>query len=104
MSSREDRVPLTAEDAGIVKGMVDRGDVQSDIAAFFGVNGGRISEINTGKRFREIIAAPAGALPPPGPYPVGRSAVRARQTLEALQELIEQALADISLFEGIGNK
>jgi hypothetical protein len=29
--------------------MIVRGDRQSDIAAYFGVNGGRIAEINTDK-------------------------------------------------------
>jgi hypothetical protein len=60
---------LTAEDAAIIKGMLARHDDQSDIAACFLVNGGRISEINTGKRFPEVMPAPADALPPPPPYP-----------------------------------
>jgi hypothetical protein len=60
---------LTAEDAGLIKGMLDRGDDQSDIAACFLVNGGRISEINTGKRFPEVEASPLDTLPPPPPYP-----------------------------------
>jgi len=60
---------LNAADAALVKGMLARGDRQSDIAAFFKVNGGRISEINTGKAF--IYVKPANDnLPPPGPYSV----------------------------------
>jgi len=38
--------------------MLSAGLRQSDIAALFGVNGGRISEINTGKRFAEVTPAP----------------------------------------------
>lgn len=61
---------LTPADAHVVKGMLLRGDRQSDIAAYFSVNAGRISEINTGKRFGEVPAAPSAMLPLPGPYDV----------------------------------
>jgi hypothetical protein len=96
------RQPLTREDAALVKGMLQRGDIQSEIAAYFGgANSGRISEINTGQRFADVKPAPLSALPPPGPYPIGRSGLRARQTLEALGELIKQALKDIETYEGL---
>ena len=36
---------LDETDAAIAKGMISRGDRQHDIAAWFGVNGGRIGEI-----------------------------------------------------------
>jgi hypothetical protein len=49
--------------------MLDRKDKQHDIAAFFGVNGGRIADISTGKTFPNV-AAYRGELPPPGPYNV----------------------------------
>lgn len=62
---------LTAGDAAVIKGMLARGDLQSDIAAWFRCNGGRISEINTGKTFCDILAVPVDKLPPPGPYQVG---------------------------------
>ena len=39
---------LTDEEIAIVKGMIVRGDRQHDIAAYFGVNGGRIGEISKG--------------------------------------------------------
>ena len=42
---------LTYEDAIKIHGMIMQGMKQHDIAAKFGVNQGRISEINTGKRF-----------------------------------------------------
>ena len=61
-------IRLTAGDAAIVKGMRLRGDRQHDIAAFFGVNPGRVAEICIGKRFAAVVPAPAENLPPPGPY------------------------------------
>lgn len=65
-------ISLTEDDAAIVKGMLARGDRQHDIAAWFGVNGGRIGEIASRKRFRGVEAAPTQLLPPPGPYLSGR--------------------------------
>ena len=65
-------IVLTDHDASVVKGMLLRGDRQQDIAAWFGVNGGRISEINTGDEFWWVDAAPDEYLPPQGPYHVGQ--------------------------------
>ena len=59
---------LTAEDASLIRGMIERGDRHHDIAAFFGVNQGRIAEIKEGSRFPGIPAARAEDLPPKGPY------------------------------------
>ena len=39
---------LTEQDAALIRGMIDRGDRHHDIAAFFGVNQGRIAEIKMG--------------------------------------------------------
>jgi hypothetical protein len=63
-------ITLSAADAAKVKAMLARGDRQSDIAAYFSVNGGRISEINTGKTFPSVTAAAPRDVPPPGPYDV----------------------------------
>ena len=46
--------------------MVARGDRDHDIAAWFGVNQGRIAEVKEGK-YGTIAAAPANQLPPRGP-------------------------------------
>ncbi|MPZ58461.1 MAG: hypothetical protein GEU91_18605 [Rhizobiales bacterium] len=92
-------MPLNDQEIAVVKGMIARGDRQHDIAAYFGVNGGRIGEINTGKRGDGVAAAQANALPPAGPYLAGRSALRARDTLVALRELIDEAVRDIDLYE-----
>ena len=45
---------IDAPDAAVVKGMLSRGDRQHDIAAWFGVNGGRIAEIHSGEKFEHI--------------------------------------------------
>jgi hypothetical protein len=47
---------LSERDAALVKGMLYRGDRQHDIAAWFGVNGGRIAEIATGHTFSWVDA------------------------------------------------
>lgn len=67
-------VRLNEDDAAIAKGMLARGDRQHDIAAWFGVNGGRIAEISTGAKFSKIEPADQATLPPPGPYLSGRQA------------------------------
>lgn len=87
---------LSKGEIALVKGMLARGDRQSDIAAYFGVNGGRIAEINTGATGGEIAAALPNDLPPAGPYFIsGRSTIRAEETLLALRDLIDGAIADI---------
>lgn len=86
----------------VVKGMILRGDRQSDIAAYFGVNGGRISEVNTEQKGAEVSAAPQDQLPPRGPYfASGRSTIRATQTLTALRDLIDQTLEEMRNFENV---
>jgi hypothetical protein len=61
-------IRLTKPDAAIAKGMLLRGDRQSDIAAWFGCNAGRIAEIATGATFASTMAAEQSDLPPRGPY------------------------------------
>jgi hypothetical protein len=65
-------ISLNAEDARIVKGMLARGDRQHDVAAYFGVNGGRIAEIAKGKAFASVRPASLELLPHKGPYLSGR--------------------------------
>jgi hypothetical protein len=85
-------IRLSAADAAIVKAMLDRGDRQHDIAAWFGVNSGRIASIALGGRFREVEPA-TGNLPPPGPYLAGRDAHAAMFALEEAGRTINAALA-----------
>lgn len=86
---------LTAADAAVVKGMLARGDRQHDIAAWFGVNGGRIAEIATGYRYPLVDPAEPEDLPPPGPYPAGRVAVKAIAALSAAKAALASAEAMI---------
>jgi hypothetical protein len=62
-----------AADAALVKGMLKRGDPTHDVAAWFGVNSGRIAAVKKGykegAKFRDVPPAPEHSLPPPGPYP-----------------------------------
>ena len=50
-------IRLTDKDAAIIKGMLARGDRQHDIAAWFGVNGGRVAGIANGKTHQSVKAA-----------------------------------------------
>ena len=95
---------LSDAEISIVKGMLARGDVQSHIAAYFGGgNSGRISEINTGRRGTGIAAAPERDLPPPGPYFIsGRASIRAKETLKALRDLIDETLTEMDDWENRG--
>ena len=72
-------------DAGIVKGMLKRGDRQHDVAAWFGVNGGRIAEINTGKRFGGVEPVALTHLPPSGPYISGERSSEIRKELAEIK-------------------
>lgn len=85
-------ISLTEADAATAKGMLARGDRQHDVAAWFGVNGGRIAELATGRAFWWIApAAVDNNLPPPGPYPCGRVATVAIQALDAAEAAIDAA-------------
>ena len=88
---------LNDGEIAVVKGMLSCGDRQHDIAAYFGINGGRIAEISTGQIGSEVTTSPAEDLPPAGPYMAGRSALRARDTLSALRDLIQGAIDYIDL-------
>lgn len=85
-------ISLTEADAAVAKGMLLRGDRQHDIAAWFGVNGGRIAELAKGKQFRWVLPAPLDDhLPPPGPYPCGKEATAALDALAAAEAALEAA-------------
>lgn len=88
-------ITLTSKDASIVKAMLARGDRQHDIAAWFGVNGGRIGEIATGARYGWAEPASEAELPPRGPYPAGRVAIEAMAALAAAKAALASAEAMI---------
>ena len=87
-------ISLTEDDAAIVKGMLARGDRQHDIAAWFGVNGGRIAEVATGARFPNV-ATQTSDLPPPGPYLSGRDSQRAKELLAEIRGKLQTYLNEI---------
>src|SRR4051812_40337103 len=84
-------IVLGSVDAAIIKSLLRRGDRQHDIAAWFGVNGGRIAEIATGQRFAHVPPAPPTDLPPPGPYPAAKVAVAAISALAQAKEALAGA-------------
>jgi hypothetical protein len=86
---------LSAGDAAVAKGMLRRGDRQHDVAAWFGINPGRIAEIACGRTFAWVDAAGEDGLPPPGPYSSGKHATaisvalaEARGALAKLEEIV----------------
>lgn len=80
------------KDTRIVKGMLDRGDRQHDIASFFGVNGGRIAEVATGNcDYPTAPALPENELPPPGPYVGAKTVFEIEQTLKDAIEFLREA-------------
>jgi hypothetical protein len=93
--SKSAGIRLSERDAAIVKGMLARGDRQSDIAAFFKVNGGRICEVNTGAKFAGVRAAPPDQLPPPGSFRLERIAGWGLHPLESAALSRRTPVADV---------
>ena len=90
-------ISLAQTDAAIIKGMLARGDRQHDIAAWFGVNGGRIADIATGAKFSWVAVAPGDQLPPPGPYLNGRAAQAAVAALAEARAALAMAELQIKI-------
>ncbi|MBX5221423.1 hypothetical protein HJC04_14010 [Rhizobium sp. NLR8a] len=86
---------LSLQDASLVKGMIRRGDRHHDIAAWFGVNQGRIAEVNDGHLHPTARIASADQLPPPGPYSSGQAAYMAITALEEAKLALETAAKNI---------
>jgi hypothetical protein len=86
-------ISLSEAEASLIKGMHARGDRQQDIAAWFGVNSGRIAEIIHGMKFPSATVAPTDKLPPQGPYLAGRDAQAAMIALEEAAQTIHAALS-----------
>lgn len=88
--------------------MAARGDRSHDIAAWFGVNQGRIAEAKAGE-YGTLQAAPPHALPPQGPPGVKGRRLRAavENAMEALRsgnsekamELLGRALGEYDSHE-----
>ena len=88
-------ISLSERDASLVKGMLYRGDRQHDIASWFGVNGGRIAEISTRKKFGHVLME-TDSLPPPGPYLSGKDIFKAKNKLDLLVKKYQNKLEEIS--------
>ncbi len=83
---------LGYRDIQIVKGMLERGDKQHDIASYFGVNGARIAEVATGNcDYPNAAPWPREKLPPPGPYVGAKSVFEITEILEEARDLINGA-------------
>jgi len=84
-------IQLTKADAALVKGMLNRGDRQHDIAAWFGVNSGRIADINTRSKFSEVLMQ-KDQLPPAGPYISSKKTYESKKSLETVNDEIKQII------------
>src|ERR1700688_1746256 len=93
---------LKRSDAPIIMGMVARGDRDHDIAAWFGVNQGRIAEVKAGSKFGIVAAAQSNQLPPKGPPGIKGRRLRG-DIQKALDALNDDDLQKVRIFleEGI---
>ncbi|MFQ8430248.1 hypothetical protein [Amaricoccus sp. W119] len=94
MKAPSSGIKLDEHDAAVVKGMLERGDRQHDIAAWFGVNGGRIAEISNGSKFKDV-AAKSEDLPPAGPYTAMKSVKEARANLKKIREKLAGLIDEV---------
>jgi hypothetical protein len=79
-------ITLWNDDVKVALGMVARGDRDHDIAAWFGVNQGRIAEAKAGSH-GQLTPTSADQLPPSGPPGVkGR---RLRNALNNIGEVLQ---------------
>lgn len=102
MRAANSGIHLNDADAAVVKGMLARGDRQHDIAAWFGVNGGRIAEVSTGATFGDV-AMKTDNLPPPGPYPTTRAVQQVKAQLIEARTSIAKVLAEVDeMLKGLG--
>jgi hypothetical protein len=72
--------------------MLARGDKQHDVAAYFGVNGGRVGEVSTGNcDYPTAPAFPVDKLPPAGPYIGMRALSEIAAIIDESIEMIDKA-------------
>jgi hypothetical protein len=85
MVAKKSGYRLEPDDIPIVRGMILRNDRRHDIAAWFGVNQGRIPGAENGD-YGNVDPAPAEELPPSGPP--GIKGRRLRDAIEEYQRLM----------------
>lgn len=92
---------VTKEMAGLIKGMLKRGDINQYIVAFFGgeLNPARIAEIKAGTLHPDVPAVLPADLPPPGPYPTHAQLWKMRATLEVVNHHVIEAIAHLRKME-----
>lgn len=89
---------LSYRQTQVVRGMLQRGDRQHDIAAYFGENAGRIPEVANGtSTYATADPMPEEKLPPPGPYLTKYALHSVIKTLNDAIEAIEMAEAEEKL-------
>jgi hypothetical protein len=92
-------IVVTDEDVPLILAMVARGDRRHDFGALFGLNQGRVREVERGD-YGLAPPAPANQLPPsgsPGPKAKGlrRAVARVERSLAAGNPDIPQALDEL---------
>jgi hypothetical protein len=86
---------LNEEQAAIVKGLLARGEKQHDVAAFFGVNAGRVAEVAKGYKFRNVMPAAKRDLPSPTVVSLGYASHVVLQALGIIEIAVQSARARI---------
>ena len=84
---------LTEQQAAMVKGLLARGEKQHDIAAFFGVNGGRIADIAKARKYPEVKPAAKKDLPTPAQLTGTFAVHQARQAIMRAKLGLDAALS-----------
>jgi len=101
MAANKSGLHLEAADIPIVLGMSLRGDRKHDIAAWFGVNQGRVAEAERGK-YGTPAAASVSQLPPKGPPGIkGRRLREAATTVARLLDKSDVAAAREALKDAV---
>ena len=85
--ARRSGITVQPEDVPIILAMVARRDRRHDVAAWFGLNQGRIKEVEDGRYGSPAIAS-AESLPPSGSP--GPKALRLRHEVEETRNLLIQ--------------
>ncbi len=95
MRAESSGVRLDELDAALVKGMIIRGDRHHDIAAWFGVNQGRVADVKNGDLFPDVEPADESNLPPVGPYSSGKSVHQAVAALDSAKVALTLAMEEV---------
>lgn len=84
-------------DVPIILGMIARGDRRHDVAAWFGLNQGRIKEVEDGKHGNPAAASSHQLLPSGSPGPKAQelknAILRAQRLLEGNREEVAEVLS-----------